>query len=140
MKSRTFRHLTVVLLLYFIFTPITVIANAEIANSIQWHALIHYRPALLGGVKSTIDTDNFFLAPDGKTNPISELQATQDLFLGTDTSRQCLFPARYSFLKENNLINYTLASFLIDRKWEELQAMKDGNNGSNINYNAVKLL
>ena len=42
--------------------------------------------------------------------------------------------------KENNLINYTLASFLIDRKWEELQAMKDGNNGSNINYNAVKLL
>ena len=42
--------------------------------------------------------------------------------------------------KENNVINYTLASFLIDRKWEELQALKDGDNGSNINYNAIKLL
>lgn len=41
--------------------------------------------------------------------------------------------------KENNLINYTLASFIVDRRWEELQALKDGN-GTNINYNAVKLL
>ena len=67
-------------------------------------SLLHYRPAFLGGVKSTIDSSNFFLATDGKTNPASELQATLDLFNGTDTNRQCFFPARYAFLKDNNLI------------------------------------
>lgn len=104
MKNRTPYHLTVVLFLYFLFTPIRTMANNDVANSIEWHALMHYRPTLFGGVKSTIDSDNFFLAPDGKTNPLSELQATRDLFLGSNISQQCFFPARYRFLKENNLI------------------------------------
>lgn len=41
--------------------------------------------------------------------------------------------------KENNCINNTLCNFVIDKKWEELESLKDGSLG-NINYNAVKLL
>ena len=42
--------------------------------------------------------------------------------------------------KENNLINCTLCNFMIDRKWEELEALRNGENGSNINYNSIKLI
>lgn len=41
--------------------------------------------------------------------------------------------------KENNLINYTLASFIVDRRWEELEAFKNGDL-ANINFEAVKLI
>lgn len=104
-QNRTLCCFVVVLFLYFI--PIQAGANIaiEIADTPQWHTLMHYRPSLFGGVKSTIDSEDFFLASDGKTNPLSELQATRDLFSGTDKDRQCLFPARHQFLKENNLIN-----------------------------------
>lgn len=40
--------------------------------------------------------------------------------------------------KEHNIINYTLASFIIDQRWLELQALKDGE--GNINYESVKML
>ena len=42
------------------------------------------------------------------------------------------------FAKEHNLINYTLASFIIDRRYEELQALKEGD--GNINYDTIKFL
>lgn len=41
--------------------------------------------------------------------------------------------------KENNIINTTLANFIIDKKYEELEALRDGNI-ANINFNAVKLI
>ena len=41
--------------------------------------------------------------------------------------------------KENNLLNCSLASFIVDQKWRDLQCIEDGSQ-SNINYNAVKLL
>lgn len=40
--------------------------------------------------------------------------------------------------KEHNIINYTLASFIIDQRWLELQALRDGE--GNINYESVKML
>lgn len=40
--------------------------------------------------------------------------------------------------KEYNIINYSLASFILDNRWLELEALKDGS--SNINYDAVELL
>lgn len=40
--------------------------------------------------------------------------------------------------KENNVINYTLASFLIDKKYLELQALREGE--GNINYETVNLI
>ena len=41
--------------------------------------------------------------------------------------------------KENNLINCTLCNFMIDRKWEELEALRGGEI-ANIDFNAVKQL
>ena len=40
---------------------------------------------------------------------------------------------------ENNVINCTLCNFIIDRKWEVLEAMKNGEIG-NVNFDAIKLV
>ena len=48
----------------------------QIAYSPQWLSLVHYRPQLWGNYISSIDSDNFFLSKDGKTNPESELIST----------------------------------------------------------------
>lgn len=41
--------------------------------------------------------------------------------------------------KSNNIINTTLANFIIDKKYEELEALRDGNL-ANVNFDAVKLV
>ena len=41
--------------------------------------------------------------------------------------------------KEYNIINYTLATFIVDNRWLELEALKNGDN-ANINYESVKML
>lgn len=41
--------------------------------------------------------------------------------------------------KEHNIINYTLASFIVDHRWLELEALKNGDI-ANIDYDSVKLL
>ncbi len=78
------------------------------ANSPEWLALVHYRKNLWGGYKSSIDSDNFFLSKGGKTNPVAEIRATIKLFdnqTGDETrKKQCLFPARWQYLKKQNLI------------------------------------
>lgn len=40
---------------------------------------------------------------------------------------------------ENNILNTTLANFVIDHKWEELEALKNGNI-VNVNFDAVKIV
>lgn len=40
--------------------------------------------------------------------------------------------------KENNIINCSLASFIIDRRWTALESLKDGDAG--VNYDAIKLI
>ncbi len=89
----------------FVFlSGLPVLAGGRIAYSDEWLALGHYRPQGGGQYESTIDSEDFFLAPDGKTNPESELAATAALFDGDDNKR-CLFPARYLFLKTKGLIS-----------------------------------
>lgn len=72
------------------------------ASAPEWLALGHYQPAFFGGYKSTLDTPGFFLAPDGRTNPVSELDATRALLRDKqgDTIKKCLFPARYLLLQK----------------------------------------
>lgn len=83
----------------------SVSVKAEVENSQQWLALGHYRPQIFGGVESTIDSPNFFLAVNGKTSPEDELKATIALFeQGKELDKICMFPARYKFLKTQNLI------------------------------------
>ena len=44
-----------------------------------------------------------------------------------------------NWAKENNILCVTLANFIIDRKWEELEALKNGDTGGT-NFDAVKVV
>jgi hypothetical protein len=71
----------------------------------DWHRLMHYTSNLITpGVHGLADARRFYLAPDGKTNPQSELEATLAAFFSdvqeTDKEQnpQCAFIARYDWL------------------------------------------
>lgn len=42
--------------------------------------------------------------------------------------------------KENNIICQSLSSFIINNAWLDLEAMKNGDNGFNVNYDSIKLI
>ncbi|QMV64811.1 DUF4105 domain-containing protein [Pseudomonas berkeleyensis] len=76
---------------------------AELASDPYWIALGHYETGKLGGWRSYVDDDAFFLAADGDHDPAAELAATvQALYrpveLG-DRHPQCIYPARTRWLK-----------------------------------------
>ncbi|HET7315452.1 DUF4105 domain-containing protein [Salinisphaera sp.] len=80
-------------------------ANTHLAASDEWHALLHYEPNWLrGGVHSEVASPWFFLADDGRTDPVAELDATlAGLFskqpIGPrELPAYCLFVARRKFL------------------------------------------
>jgi hypothetical protein len=72
----------------------------------EWNRLMHYTSNLITpGVHGLADSRRFYLAPDGKTNPQSELEATLAAFFSavqeTDKEQnpQCAFIARYHWLE-----------------------------------------
>lgn len=78
---------------------------AEVAASPAWLRLMHYVPKGKG-FQSELNGKGFFLATDGRNNPLSELKANIDGF-GQALSigrlklhPQCAFPERFRFLKE----------------------------------------
>lgn len=78
-----------------------------LADSPQWHALVHYRSnLLLPGVTGQADDPAFYLAPNGKRDPRAELTATLRAFFappmeeGAEAEHpQCRFIARYDWLR-----------------------------------------
>ncbi len=87
----------------------TLIKKADalgLADDPAWRALGHYRPDWFGsGYHSLIDSPDFFLANDGKTEPQAELEATLQAFFApmpadeTAQHPQCAFVARFHWLK-----------------------------------------
>lgn len=80
-------------------------AARGLAASPAWRALLHYEADWLGsGVTSTVVSDWFFLAHNGKTDPAAELAATlAALFTAAPVSPEsrparCALPARFDFL------------------------------------------
>ncbi len=77
----------------------------QLAKHPEWHRLLHFRRDLWGRYRSEIDQPEFFLSPRGRKDPTAELQATLRAFfqppsISTETqTAQCLFPARYAWLK-----------------------------------------
>ncbi|MFL6647183.1 MAG: DUF4105 domain-containing protein [Sulfurifustaceae bacterium] len=78
----------------------------KLADRIEWRALLHYKSRLVfPGMESQADDPDFFNAPDGKTNPEHELEATLAAFFSdraetpTEQNPQCRFIARYQWLK-----------------------------------------
>ncbi len=72
----------------------------------EWINLLHYagKGDSPGNYRSESNDKRFFIAPDGKTNPESELLATIAAFYRTDISdnenAQCRFVARLNWLKQ----------------------------------------
>jgi hypothetical protein len=77
----------------------------QLAERPEWIKLVHYAPNLIGsGVHGLVDSPGFYSAPDGKTNPQAELEATLTSFYSEieesneQQNPQCLFIARYAWL------------------------------------------
>lgn len=45
-----------------------------------------------------------------------------------------------NWARENNILNCSLASFIVNEGWHDLNALKNGTDAANINYDAVKIL
>ena len=75
----------------------------KLYNDRYWDVLMHYKHSI-AGKKSLIDSPAFFLNPDGKKNPKSELEATIKSFFAEDVMNdnhpKCRFIARYTWLKD----------------------------------------
>ena len=80
--------------------------QAHLADEREWHLLLHYRANLFGGFTSEQDEPGFFLSPEGKTDPQTELDATLTQFFSPELvgrskqPAQCAFVARSIWLKE----------------------------------------
>lgn len=96
----------------FLFGMLALAGISSFANpSIQkwaleprWHKLVQYESSMWGGVRSRVRSPSFFLAPDGRTNPVSELERTVQAMsepVGSEPNQhaQCRFPARLRWLK-----------------------------------------
>jgi hypothetical protein len=93
-----------------LFLSLFSIVNAE-AKSMDfdykyWEKLLHYKKG-----ESLADGEKFFLSPIGKKNPEAELRATISAFYDPNMKvgwfnyhPQCVFRARYEFLKESGLL------------------------------------
>lgn len=68
----------------------------KLATRVEWLRLGHYQRTLFGSFKSQADGEKFFLAPNGKSDPHAELEATITKFYQTDA--RCRFPARWRWL------------------------------------------
>ena len=89
-------------LIFKIFIYITLIQTISYSNYISddyWLKLLHYKDGI-----STIASKDFFISPYGKTNPKLELDATIKKF-NFDTNSICKYPARFKWIKSQNLIN-----------------------------------
>jgi hypothetical protein len=77
---------------------------AHLDSARYWHILLHYEPALTGGVVSQVDDPAFFLAASGRREPRAELVATVEALFGRLPADEqqallCRFPARYAWLR-----------------------------------------
>lgn len=73
---------------------------ARLAAEPRWRALLHLNEgATLRGVgESYVDDDAFFLAENGKRDPVAELRASRRALAPAGAEARCRFPARYRFL------------------------------------------
>ncbi len=81
--------------------------SRQLATHPYWLKLMHYQRKTSVGVTtqlSEIVSPEFFLSPQGATNPAAELAATLVAFFepvgeGADAHARCRFPARYAWLR-----------------------------------------
>ena len=81
----------------------------RLAADPYWIALGHYETGKLGGWRSYVDDQRFFLAEDGAHHPDRELAATVKALYEPaskgDQHAQCVYPARTRWLREQLQLN-----------------------------------
>ena len=107
-------------------------AAAQLAADPEWIALLHYEPLHFGrGVRSSAGTVWFFQAPDGRTDPRAELQATlakffdADATLRDDEPLQCALRARFQWLVERLAIDLSRLPAQTCTAYDEWRAALD---------------
>ena len=119
------------LLLTFLFptfcfssiTTQTFIEQKKLYENPYWSKLLHYTNG-----ESEIDSDNFFISKDGKTDLKKELFETINSLKNGENNVLCRFPLRVKWLKENipslekDIVNYSCAELdeflsLVDAKY-----------------------
>ncbi|WP_411359685.1 Lnb N-terminal periplasmic domain-containing protein [Pseudidiomarina salilacus] len=95
-------------------------ANHEsLAASKTWRALLHVP---VGTRQSEIETAAFFLAENGATQPLAELQATVSTF-AQQPEQMCRYPARAAWLQQKGVIsNFDPQQCTVLQKWLNGQA------------------
>lgn len=74
-----------------------------------------------------------------KFNSLEDAYFKYGRSIGWNPERHNTIIELVKWAKDHNIINYTLASFIIDQRWMELEALKNGDI-ANIDYDSVKLL
>ncbi len=78
----------------------------EVAHSVEWYKLMHYRPNMWGLLRSEVDGPGFFFSPNGYDKPEEELRAFLiDVYSDKKVGKlklpiPCSFPERTRFVKE----------------------------------------
>lgn len=90
---------------YQVFSAEQKYTVEDISAMKQWQHLLHFRShSFVGYMESENDTESFFVSPVGKTDLEAELIAEVGLFAldnqPDNESLQCMFPARYQWLKK----------------------------------------
>lgn len=89
-----------------------------------WWILLHYKKTLFS-TESLIDDPKFFLSPNGKFDPKSELESTIKTFFQKDNSAArpliCRFIARYTWLKEQLEVDESKITVLTCEKINKIQ-------------------
>lgn len=76
----------------------------SLAKHPVWLELLHYEKPMLGGARSAIESEDFFLAATGRSDPLAELHATLHALTSSDNAAKnehaaCRFPARALWLR-----------------------------------------
>lgn len=96
----------------------------DVAQGRYWQLLLHYKDNMFGHTRSLADGMEFFLSPQGKTDPEAELRADIEAFASKDRKvgplkqhPQCAFPERYRYLKEKLHLNTPDVACREYREW-----------------------
>lgn len=92
------------ILILLILLPFKLYAGEkDFAYSDQWLSLLHYQKKWTG-YRATIGNAEFYISPEGRVDPLKELQATINLFHSNQDNKKCAFPARYVLLKKAGIV------------------------------------
>lgn len=95
-----------ILFVFWLLCTTLVEAQSRSVPDLQWLRLLHYKQTGSQSWEGELDSANFYLHPEGKTNPDLELEANKKAFqdpksasLDENLAPQCRFPARYVYLR-----------------------------------------